>query len=45
MTIGRFTTRDSWNMFSSTSRFGFSRSMTITSGLISAMIRAMPVMS
>ena len=31
-----FTARDSWNMFSSMSRLGFSRSMTMTSGLISA---------
>ena len=45
MAIGRFTARDSWNMFSSMSRLGFSRSMTMTSGSISAMRRAMPVTS
>ena len=45
MAIGRFTARDSWNMFSSMSRLGFSRSMTMTSGSISAIRRAMPVTS
>jgi len=37
--------RESWNMFSSMSRLGFSRLMTITSGLIAAIVRAIPVMS
>ena len=45
MAIGRFTARDSWNMFSSMSRLGFSRSMTMTSGSISAIRRAMPATS
>ena len=37
--IGRRTLRDTWNICSSTSRFGFSRSMKITSGSTST-IRA-----
>ena len=45
MAIGRFTARESWNMFSSMSRLGFSRSMKMTSGSMSAMRRAIPVTS
>ena len=42
MAMGRWMARVSWKMLSSMSRLGFSRSMTMTSGSISAIRLAIP---